>query len=265
MHSIDQYSNIHLSCSFETPVRVFAKSASVYPLNMMYSSFVYFVGLYAASCTAELTGFIGIKPHNKAFGEYYATFEYEAYSVTIHDKTMISMDSVGRRKWVITDSPTKPSTVVIASHWLDYTEPQGWVPYERLVSTSSPVRWVDVKAMYNAGEYNNAGFRIEKNNKPVKFDNEFITEYVILPPMDQIPMTAPGPWGPPKFHMCVKNSDFDNWAGDAELEGKSNPAHWGFSGSTLNLDDLQPNSMCEPVDVYLLGYPEPSNKKVKIE
>ncbi|KAK6330086.1 hypothetical protein TWF718_003514 [Orbilia javanica] len=232
---------------------------------MIYSTLICLLCLTAIARSVELTGFVGIKPQNKALGEYYATFEYEAHSVTIHDKSMISMDSVGRRKWVISDSPSKPDTVVIASHWLDDTEPQGWVPYERLVSTSSPVRWVDVKAMYVAGEYNNAGFRIQKNSKPVKFDNEFVTEYAILPPANQIQMTAPGQWGPPKFHMCVKNQDFDNWAGDAEFEGKTNPAHWGYSGSTLNLDDLQPDSMCEPVDLYLLGYPEPTNKKVKIE
>ncbi|KAF3165584.1 hypothetical protein TWF788_000742 [Orbilia oligospora] len=106
------------------------------------------------------------------------------------------MDPTGRRTWVITPSPTKPGTVVIASHWLDSTEPQGWVPYERLVSTTSSVRWVDVKSMYDAGEYNSAG-------------------------------------------------DFENWSGDAEHEGKPNPAHWGFSVSTLNLDGLQPDSFSQ--------------------
>ncbi|KAK6361019.1 hypothetical protein TWF730_007134 [Orbilia blumenaviensis] len=232
---------------------------------MIYSKLFGLLSLCTVAAGIEVTAFIGIKPQNKALGEYYATFEYEAHSVTIHDKTMISMDPTGRRKWVIADSPTKPGTIVIASHWLDASEPQGWVAYERLAGGSSSVRWVDVKSMYRTDGYNNAGFRIQKNPKPVKFDNDFVTESVILPPLDQIPMTAPGQWGPPKFHMCIKNRDFDNWTEDAELEGKQNPAHWGFSGSTLNLDDLQPDSMCEPVDVYLLGYPEPTNKKVKIE
>ncbi|KAK6497298.1 hypothetical protein TWF506_004771 [Arthrobotrys conoides] len=232
---------------------------------MIPSTLLTLLTLSTLGLAKELTGFIGIKPHHKALGEFYATFEYEYHSVTIHDKSTISMDPTGRRTWVITPSPTKPGTVVIASHWLDYTEPQGWVPYERLVSTSSPVRWVDVKSIYDAGGYDNAGFRIVKNNKPVSFDGVFITEYVILPPVEQIPMTAAGQWGPPKFHMCVKNIDYENWVGDAQHEGKSNPEHWGFSGSTLNLDNLQPDSMCEPIDVYLLGYPEPSNKKVKIE
>ncbi|KAF3126195.1 hypothetical protein TWF594_001177 [Orbilia oligospora] len=232
---------------------------------MILSTVLSLLSISTLASSTELTGFIGIKPQNKALGEFYATFEYEYHSVTIHDKATISMDPTGRRTWVITPSPTKPETVVIASHWLDSTEPQGWVPYERLVSTTSSVRWVDVKSMYDAGEYNNAGFRIVKNNKPVVFDGVLITQYVILPPADQIPMTAPGQWGHPKFHMCVKNSDFENWSGDAEHEGKSNPAHWGFSGSTLNLDGLQPDTLCEPIDIYLLGYPEPSNKKVKIE
>ncbi|KAK6514706.1 hypothetical protein TWF281_004903 [Arthrobotrys megalospora] len=232
---------------------------------MISSKLFWLLGLCTAVSGAEVSGFIGIKPQNKALGEFYATFEYEAYSVTVWDKSMISMDSAGRRKWVISDSPTKPGTVVIASHWLDWSEPQGWVPYERLVSTSSPVRWVDVKSMYMADGYNNAGFRIQKNPKPVKFDNDFITQSIILPPVNQIQMSAPGQWGPPKFHMCVSNRDFENWSGDAEHEGKANPAHWGFSGSTLNLDGLKPDSMCEPVDVYLLAYPEPTDKKVKIE
>ncbi|RVD88998.1 uncharacterized protein DFL_000022 [Arthrobotrys flagrans] len=109
--------------------------------------------------------------------------------------------------------------------------------------------------------YGGIRFRIMKNTKPLKFDGEDITEYVILPPVEQIPMTAPGQ---PKFHMCVKKSDFENCSGDAEFEGKVNPAHWGYSGSTLNLDDLQPGSVYEPVDVYLLGYQEPHNKKVKL-
>ncbi|KAK6354502.1 hypothetical protein TWF696_003645 [Orbilia brochopaga] len=178
---------------------------------------------------------------------------------------MVGMDSVGRRTWSLTPSPTLPGTIVIKSIWIDPTEPQGWTARERLISTRSPVRWIDIKTMYAAEEYNNAGFMMEKNPHPLKFDSDYVTESIIYPPAEHIERTAPGPWTAPKFYMCVTKKNYDYWVEDARDEGKPNPARWGFSGATLNLDNLQPDSYCEAVGVYMLSLPEPTNKKLKHE
>ncbi|EPS45955.1 hypothetical protein H072_35 [Dactylellina haptotyla CBS 200.50] len=231
---------------------------------VMHITFLCLVGTFA-SARAQATGFIGIKPVNKDLGEFYATFDAEGQSVTVHDKSMVGMDSVGRRTWSITTSPAKPGTVVISSLWIDESEPQGWVARERLTSIRSPVRWVDINSVYEAGEYNNAGFRLEKNPRPFTFDSQYITPSTILPPLENILMTAPGQWEKPKFYMCVSHKNYHYWTEDAEDEKKANPAHWGWSGATLNLDALQPESYCEPVGVYVLAYPDPTNKKIKFD
>ncbi|KAK6525116.1 hypothetical protein TWF694_005263 [Orbilia ellipsospora] len=214
---------------------------------------------------AQSTGFIGVKPLNKDLnlGEFYATFEAESQAVHVHDKTMISMDSIGRREWYITPSPNKPGTVVIASIWMDPSEPQGWAAVERLVSLRSSVRWVEVRSSYEPGEYNKAGFRIERNPHPYTFDSAYVAESVVLPPADHISMTVAGNWDAPKFYMCVSRKNYGYWVEDAQDEGKENPVHWGWSGATLNLDKLQPDSFCEAVGVYVLSYMEPTNKKTK--
>ncbi|KAJ6261623.1 hypothetical protein Dda_4293 [Drechslerella dactyloides] len=207
----------------------------------------------AFACTGvsamQTMAFIGVRPLNQhlGLGDYYATFEAEGQSVVVHDKSMVGMDSVGRRTWSVTASPTMLGTVVIKSIWIDVTEPQ------------------DIKTMYTAEEYNNAGFKIEKNPHPVQFDTDFVTQSIILPPAEHIERTALGPWAPPKFYMCVSKKNYDYWVEDARDDGKPNPTRWGFSGATLNLDNLQPDSYCEAVEVFLLAYPEPTDKKLKHE